>query len=400
MRRFTLLMAGLALVAGAAATVTGGARQAVRLHAEAGASAQARWVVTDLGASFGGESEAFGINRSGSVVGYGTGPRTTRPLVWVNRRMTVLAVLPRVGSGVVGDGRALAINDRGAIVGTSSHHAVRWQEGRVRDLGSIQGFAAGDSWDYRANAINNRGTIVGWMERSAPGTKLAFVYRGGAMVKLCKKESVVGPPSPWDVSRPPTAALNSRGDFVGTCDGRAFVWRNGHVVLLRVPLGTDASDAAAINEQGMVAGKILWPLQALVWRDGRPERLPVPSGGFAGAAEGINDAGDVVGIYGRGGYMRAVLWRNGRAITIGPPADQCDTLINERGQVLIHIDEADYEGSRHVAYVWDDGTLARLPTLGGAESAAYAINENNQIAGWATTKKGKRHAVLWTLKRG
>jgi uncharacterized membrane protein len=50
--------------------------------------------------------------------------------------------------------------------------------------------------------------------------------------------------------------------------------------------------------------------------------------------------------------------------------------------------------------VWDDGTLARLPTLGGAESAAYAINENNQIAGWATTKKGKRHAVLWTLKRG
>jgi len=50
--------------------------------------------------------------------------------------------------------------------------------------------------------------------------------------------------------------------------------------------------------------------------------------------------------------------------------------------------------------VWQHGTMADLGTLGGTDSAATAINSHGQIAGWANTKTGQQHAVLWTLRSG
>ncbi|MGE5272567.1 MAG: hypothetical protein ACM3QU_02185 [Verrucomicrobiota bacterium] len=52
------------------------------------------------------------------------------------------------------------------------------------------------------------------------------------------------------------------------------------------------------------------------------------------------------------------------------------------------------------AFVWKDGTLTQLPDLGGGVSHAAAINDRDQIVGESTTKNGKTHAVLWTLKLG
>jgi probable HAF family extracellular repeat protein len=61
---------------------------------------------------------------------------------------------------------AVAINDRGQIVGSTdtgrSTDAIRpflWQNGQLRDLGSLGGSA-------RAVAINNHGQIVGWSLRA------------------------------------------------------------------------------------------------------------------------------------------------------------------------------------------------------------------------------------------
>lgn len=50
--------------------------------------------------------------------------------------------------------------------------------------------------------------------------------------------------------------------------------------------------------------------------------------------------------------------------------------------------------------MWKDGTLTQLPDLGGGVSHAAAINDRDQIVGESTTKNGKTHAVLWTLKLG
>ena len=53
---------------------------------------------------------------------------------------------------------------------------------------------------------------------------------------------------------------------------------------------------------------------------------------------------------------------------------------------------------RERAYVWAQGRLTDLGTLGGRASHASTINEHNQIAGWSTAKNGQIHAVLWTLR--
>jgi uncharacterized membrane protein len=59
MRRFALLLAGLALVAGVAATVSGG-----------GTQAKTRWVITDLGTLGFKESWAVAINEHGQMIGW------------------------------------------------------------------------------------------------------------------------------------------------------------------------------------------------------------------------------------------------------------------------------------------------------------------------------------------
>ena len=63
--------------------------------------------------------------------------------------------------------------------------------------------------------------------------------------------------------------------------------------------------------------------------------------------------------------------------------------VNEAGQVV------GYAGNR--AFVWQDGALTALPTLGGTAGMAEAINENGQIVGSSTltTPPTGGRAVLW-----
>jgi probable HAF family extracellular repeat protein len=50
---------------------------------------------------------------------------------------------------------------------------------------------------------------------------------------------------------------------------------------------------------------------------------------------------------------------------------------------------------RH-AFLWELGTTRELESLGGADSAAWAINERGQVVGDSQTPLGDQHAVLWT----
>ena len=63
--------------------------------------------------------------------------------------------------------------------------------------------------------------------------------------------------------------------------------------------------------------------------------------------------------------------------------------VNEAGQVV------GYAGNR--AFIWHDGALTALPTLGGTAGMAEAINENGQIVGSSTltTPPTGGRAVLW-----
>jgi probable HAF family extracellular repeat protein len=62
-------------------------------------------------------------------------------------------------------------------------------------------------------------------------------------------------------------------------------------------------------------------------------------------------------------------------------------LINERGQIT-------GTSGKH-AFIWKNGKMLDLGTLGGKVSNAVAINERGQVIGQSTTKSGRSRAFLW-----
>ena len=106
-------------------------------------------------------------------------------------------------------------------------------------------------------------------------------------------------------------------------------------------------------------------------------------------AYGINDAGQVVGAY----DGNARLWDGGAYVDLG-------TLGGDRSEAYAINSTADVAGwaetaagDRH-AFLYS-GTISDLGTLGGSWSEAYDINDSNQIVGASETAGGETHAFLW-----
>jgi len=105
------------------------------------------------------------LNAIGEIVGWAElNSQATAAFVWRDGAMHQLAILPN-GLLAPGNGtQAIAINDRGQVVGSALNakgesRAVLWEKGKITDLN--------DAIDphyaltlTRATAINNRGQIV------------------------------------------------------------------------------------------------------------------------------------------------------------------------------------------------------------------------------------------------
>jgi len=117
--------------------------------------------VTPIGA----KGTVGGINDSGVVVGSVSQGGSTHAFVYANGSLKV------IGGDAVGE--ATAVNLRGQVVGTLSGRAFLYENGGVRDLGTLGGFSS-------AKGLDDFGRVVG-MSTDSHGTPYPFLWNNGAM---------------------------------------------------------------------------------------------------------------------------------------------------------------------------------------------------------------------------
>jgi probable HAF family extracellular repeat protein len=209
----------------------------------------------------------FGLTERGVAVGYAEtathDPTCAAPqalqaeaVVWETstRRKHVLPTFP--GDP---DGEALAINERGDVVGATgtcvqvvafglANHAVLWRNDHVTNLGSLGGSV------QVALAINNRDQVAGVSNLPGDATYHAFIWRKGMMTDL---GTLPGDSFSW------AWGINDQGQVVGYSsdangNSRAFLWQDGVMTDLNSLIPPTSSLyltlAWSINSRGEIVG--------------------------------------------------------------------------------------------------------------------------------------------------
>lgn len=251
------------------------------------------------------------------------------------------------------------------VYGDNVYQGIYWnttgQAFVLKGMAGIDPFYGG--LHTRAHGINNLGQLVGtgkeaepnfythavlWPNKDTEGMDLGFLGQG----------------NPLNYSE--AYGVNDLSHVVGLSavgsEIHGFLWRNGQMIDLGGLNGQVVSEAYAINNTGMIAGKsniypVTWEYD-ITDPNSTPTitELPIPSGFSAAIPRAVNDTGDVAGYAGAPSIdAHAILWRNGVAIDLG---------------------------------IWP----------GGHYSVANGINNLGQIVGTGTIANDNLdHALMWTV---
>lgn len=197
------------------------------------------------------------------------------------------------------------------------------------------------------------------------------------------------------------AAINNAGQIVGWSwtgsDARAVQWQDGRISdlgsLRTTPFGFNA--ASDVNDAGQVVGATDTPehvYRGALWQGGRISALAPLPGWQESAANAINASGTIVGGSGTGSGGVPTLWQNGQAIALSVPISFQSGVavdINTSGQIVLR---GDYGSS----FVGRSGSFTDLGHF-SAEipiTQAHSINDAGQVVG-ASFTDGAMHAFLW-----
>jgi probable HAF family extracellular repeat protein len=227
----------------------------------------------------------------------------------------------------------------------------------VQDLGMVTELPGGS--ESKPNGINYRGEVAG--ANVLGGRYQALVYDGASWTNL----GTLGGINSY------CASINDSNLVVGhslTADGsdHAFLWMAGGN---KGPVG---------NPQMMDLGTL---------------------GGSASEAYAINRIGQITGYTtDAANNIHAFLYRAGTMIDIGPSLGgnlpySFGYGINDAG----HIAGTAYNASYSVehAFFYNGVTSIDLGSLGASGASALALNNNDQVVGYATTKSQSVHAFLY-----
>jgi probable HAF family extracellular repeat protein len=212
-----------------------------------------------------------------------------------------------------------------------------------------------------------------------------------------------GPASQFSV--PSAKGLNNRGTATGVADtsapdpncpncffdrfiDHAFVSKDGVMTDLGTLPGGASSFAYDVNNRGLIVGQSqigsidplsgLPALRGVLWREGQAIDLGT-LGGTASNANAINDRGQVVGgaLTGTSDPFANVPQASCRALqTTG------NTCFGSTFAYNALFSNATTETH---AFLWQDGVMLDLGTLGGPDSNALINNDRGQVAGWSYT---------------
>jgi probable HAF family extracellular repeat protein len=324
------------------------------------------------------------------------GPFVNYAFRWEHGVQTNLGVLPehpRVGAQVPcfncpWSTFAFWMADNGFVAGQSVHNAidpltnaplslaVLWRDGKIVNLGTLGGY------ESAAAAVNRRGDVVGAALNVTPE---AF---------------------------PSRAPYNDFFIYGYGTEPHAFLWSNGNMRDLGTLGGRDSA-ALFVNEKGQVAGTsdvdaIRNPVTGLptvhpfLWERGRMHDLiadapPGMFGGTYGITAWINERGQVLGTMNLTGdtTWHSFLWDEGVITDLGTLGGNITTAqwMNEAGHVVGKSDVTaictacalNNQKQLHRPFLWRDGRMTDLGVLDGdTAGAAYSVNERDQVVGVTT----------------
>jgi probable HAF family extracellular repeat protein len=204
----------------------------------------------------------------------------------------------------------------------------------------------------------------------------------------------------------------------------AFSWQNGKLTDLGALPGNNASAVFQINERGVGAGisengtidpNTGYPAEdAVLFKNGRVVDLGTLPGGHESQALSINDRGQVAGFgsngvpdpvsaFNWGTQTRSFIWQDGvmRDLgTLGGP-DATMTHLNARGQVA---GDSYTNATPNPAtgtpptdpFLWTDGHMRDLGTLGGTQSTTNWLNNRGEVVGQDNLAGDQSfHPFLW-----
>lgn len=254
-----------------------------------------------------------------------------------------------------------------------------------------------------------------------------------------------GGPNSYFTNITPGRSLNNQGTATGSADTsvalsppfcfydcfaiHAFQWKEGIMTDLGTLPGIGASFPNYINAEGVVAGSSfnggydpvlgLPYFDAVLFKDGQVIDLGTFGGPLSYSAA-INNKGEVVGFalnstpdsfdlgsscetYPMPTQMHAFIWQKEVLRDLGTlgGTDSCALFVNDRGQVTgVSFTNSIINPNTGLPtihpFLWDDGNMVDLGSLGGTLAFVGGINNRGQVAGNSSLAGDLTfHAFIW-----